>query len=145
MKSREVTRTLSLRDGASKPDEYDSAPRLRHSLHLHKLQSLARLLMVVNPCNARPIHQGTAFSAPNGDQTPVTMTGEWLLSVDGKNCRFQGIGRIGKGGEIGYLHCHNNTSQEDTKASMCSPDPRPVGKCGLKSSGTSSKAVAYCG
>jgi hypothetical protein len=101
--------------------------------------------MVVNPCNARPIHQGTAFSAPNGDQTPVSITSEWLLSVDGKNCRSQGIGKIGKGGEIGYLHCYNNTSQEDTKAAMCSPDPRPVDKCGLKSSGTSSKAVAYCG
>ncbi|KAF2728857.1 hypothetical protein EJ04DRAFT_503396 [Polyplosphaeria fusca] len=89
-----------------------------------------------DPCNADPID--TQFGAPAGDSWPEVVEGEWEFDIpDMGKCKYQGIGRVGPGGDNGWLHC------PDRPAIICVPDQRPVDECGSDTT-MRSKAISYC-
>jgi hypothetical protein len=79
-----------------------------------------------NACNAAPMGDTKAFKVdPKLGKTPKkdTVDGQWEMSVDNQRAMFQGIGRKGEGGEIGYLHFYDKTGKESRGAVMCFRDP----------------------
>ncbi|KAF2245796.1 hypothetical protein BU26DRAFT_507488 [Trematosphaeria pertusa] len=76
----------------------------------------------VDPCAENHIKQDKTAPGATGYDTPF-IQGEWNLRFAGyaEDCIFQGIGRRGENGDVGWLHC------PERRAIMCLEDPKRGG------------------